>query len=131
MMEDAIQSKIRTVDLLRGYETYKFEFTSEVFNNWKIVVPNPASRRTLRVRLYRVVHYLGFLRRKVLIEGTIFKVHYRQHRFPRFLFRYVAFRSKKLSEKVANELKMARLSRGTGSRNAGPDGQAKLLSDDR
>jgi len=112
MIEDAIQDKKRIVDLLRGYETYKFDFTSEIANDWKIVVWNSASRRTLRVRLYRIAHYLEFLMRKALFEWAMFKVHYREHGLPMFLFRYLAFRSKKLSEKVVNDLKMARSSTG-------------------
>ncbi len=108
MMEDAIQSKMHTLDLLRGYETYKFDLTSEILNNWKLVIPNPASQQSIRARMYRVVHYLEFLWRKVVFEGTIFMVHYRQHPFPYFLFRYLTFRSKKLSEKLKNELRMAK-----------------------
>lgn len=112
MIEDAIQDEKRIVDLLRGYETYKFDFTSEILNDWKIVVWNPVSRRTFRVRLYRIAHYLEFLVRKALFEWAMFKVHYREHGFPMFLSRYLVFRSKKLSEKIVNDLKMARSSRG-------------------
>jgi CelD/BcsL family acetyltransferase involved in cellulose biosynthesis len=109
MIEDAIEEKKQVFDLLRGYETYKFDFTSEIPTNWKIVVWNPLSWRTPRVRLYHVVQYLEFLIRKVIFEGVMFKVHYREHGFPKFLFRYIAFRWKKLSEKVINDLKMAKL----------------------
>jgi CelD/BcsL family acetyltransferase involved in cellulose biosynthesis len=109
MMEDALQHKMCAIDLLRGYETYKFEFTDEILNDWKIVIPNPASARALRARLYRATHYLEFLLRKMLFEWSMFKVHFREHRFPKFLVRYVAFRVKKLSEKIVNELKMAKL----------------------
>jgi len=47
--------------------------------------------------------------RKALFEWAMFKVHYREHGFPKFLFRYPVFRSKKLSEKIVNDLKMAKL----------------------
>jgi CelD/BcsL family acetyltransferase involved in cellulose biosynthesis len=109
MIEDAIQEKKQVFDLLRGYETYKFDFTSEIPTNWKIVVWNPSSRQSPRVQLYRIVRYLEFLIRKVIFEGVMFKVHYREHGFPKFLFRYIAFRWKKLSEKVIIDLKMAGL----------------------
>jgi CelD/BcsL family acetyltransferase involved in cellulose biosynthesis len=109
MMEDALQNKMRTVDLLRGYETYKFVFTDEILNDWKIVIPNPASARTFRARVHRATHYLEFLLRKMHFESSMFKVHFREHGFPKFLVRYSAFRVKKLSEKIVNELKMAKL----------------------
>jgi CelD/BcsL family acetyltransferase involved in cellulose biosynthesis len=109
MMEDALQDQMHTLDMLRGYETYKFEFTEEILNDWKIVIPNPASAHTLRARLYHTAHYLEFLARKMLFEWSMFKVHFREHGFPRFLVRYAAFRVKKLSEKIVNELKMAKL----------------------
>jgi CelD/BcsL family acetyltransferase involved in cellulose biosynthesis len=109
MIEDAIQEKREVFDLLRGYETYKFDFTSEIPTNWKIVVWNPHTKGSVRVRLYRVVQYLEFLIRKVIFEGVMFKVHYREHGFPKFLLRYIAYRWKKLSEKVIIDLKMAGL----------------------
>lgn len=108
MIDDAIQRRMCTVNLIRGYETYKYEFTSEVTHNWKVVVPNPYSQRLLRVRWHRVLDYLEFLFRKAYFEWTMFRVHYREHGFLLFLFRYTAFRTKKLFEKIANVFKAIR-----------------------
>jgi hypothetical protein len=108
MIDDAIQCRMQIVNLIRGYETYKYEFTSEVTHNWKMVVPNPFSQRLLRVRWHHVLDYLEFLFRKAYFEWVMFRVHYREHGFLVFLFRYAAFRTKKLFEKIANVLKAIR-----------------------
>ncbi len=110
MIEDAIQSKMRAVNLVRGFETYKYELASVTSNNWKLVISNLRSRRSIHVFLYRVLDYLKFLLRKSYFEWVMFRVHYREHGFPLFLFRYVSFRTKKLSEKIANILKGTRSS---------------------
>jgi CelD/BcsL family acetyltransferase involved in cellulose biosynthesis len=107
MIEDAIECRMNTVNLIRGYETYKTELSSEISHNWKVVVHNPTLRRSLRFRLYRVSHYLEFLVRKALFEYVMFRVHYHEYGFPFFLFHYGAFRTKKLLEKIANMLKAA------------------------
>jgi CelD/BcsL family acetyltransferase involved in cellulose biosynthesis len=107
MIEDAIKWKARTVSFSRGYETYKFEFTSDVSYNWKLVIPNPTSHHPVRLLVYRIYRKIEFFLRKVYFEWVMFRVHYREHGFPLFLFRYVAFRAKKSSEKIANMLKAA------------------------
>jgi CelD/BcsL family acetyltransferase involved in cellulose biosynthesis len=107
MIEDAIRWRIHTLNFARGYETYKIEFTSEVSYNWKLVVPNPNSHHPVRLLVYHIYRKIEFLSRKVYFEWVMFRVHYREHGFPLFLFRYVAFRAKKSSEKIANMLKVA------------------------
>jgi len=112
MIEDAIQRRLRTVNLIRGYETYKYEFTSEVTHNWKVVIPNVRSQRLLRARWHRLLDYLEFLFRKVYFEWTMFLVHYREHGFLVFLLRYTVFRTKKLLEKIVNVFKSVRRIQG-------------------
>jgi CelD/BcsL family acetyltransferase involved in cellulose biosynthesis len=107
MIDDAIQHRMHTVNLIRGYETYKTEVSSEISYNWKVVVPSPMIQRSFRVPLYRVSHYLEFLLRKAYFEWVMFRVHYREYGLPLFLFHYVTFRAKKFYEKTANMLKAA------------------------
>jgi CelD/BcsL family acetyltransferase involved in cellulose biosynthesis len=107
MIEDAIKWKMHAVNFSRGFETYKLEFTSEISYNWKLVVPNPNSHHPVRLLVHRICRKIEFLLHKVYFEWVMLRVHYREHGFPLFLFRYVAFRARKSSEKIANMLKAA------------------------
>jgi CelD/BcsL family acetyltransferase involved in cellulose biosynthesis len=108
MVEDAIRYRMRKLNLVRGYETYKGEVASEISHNWKLVVPNPHARQSVRVRWYHITDRLEFLFRRMYFEWVMFRVHYREHGIFAFVIRYVAFRTKKLSEKIAFILKSAR-----------------------
>jgi CelD/BcsL family acetyltransferase involved in cellulose biosynthesis len=101
MVEDAICSRMRKLNFVRGYETYKGEVASEISHNWKLVVPNPHARQSVRLRWYRITDRMLFLVRRVYFEWTMFRVHYREHGILAFVIRYVAFRTKKLFEKIA------------------------------
>jgi CelD/BcsL family acetyltransferase involved in cellulose biosynthesis len=100
MIEEAIHSGIRTIELSRGYEPYKSELMSEARSNWKIVVPNPGEKNKFAVRVYRLLRFFGITLRKFIFECMILREHFREHGALLFLFRYSAFRSKKLSEKL-------------------------------
>lgn len=97
IVEDAIRNpEIRSVDLLRGNEKYKLEMTSDYRQNWRIILPNPATRRTGRMRLSRCVALWRAAVQRVSKEGLIVKVHYQEHGLTRFAARYLAFRKKRV-----------------------------------
>ncbi|MBI4553683.1 MAG: GNAT family N-acetyltransferase [Candidatus Latescibacteria bacterium] len=103
MIEDAIKTQGRVVDLLRGNERYKFDLTPDFSYNWGVTVSNPATARSVRVRLYHALHACESLLRRVSKEGLILRVHAREHRFPAFVFRYLAFRTQRFFQNVTRE----------------------------
>jgi CelD/BcsL family acetyltransferase involved in cellulose biosynthesis len=100
MIEDAIQCNFRRVDLLRGSETYKLELSSDIPYNWKILILSPGAKHKLRVGLHRIIRLLEFMGSKLILEKQILHVHYREHGLPSFIVRYIAFRSKRVINKV-------------------------------
>ena len=90
MVEDAIESGIPIVDLLRGNEEYKFELTSAFNQNQTIVITNRMSMWKLRFLFYKGLHLLESAARRFTREWLIMRIHYREYGAGSFLFRHVA-----------------------------------------
>ena len=97
MIDDAIRQDC-AVDLLRGDEAYKFDLTSDVGHNLKIVAPNAATRQSLRVRLSGLIYRWRAFVYRVVNEMSILRVHYREHGWPDFIARYVTLRTNRLKQ---------------------------------
>ena len=100
MIEDAVHSRVPTVDFLRGAEKYKFDLTSEVVYNWKISIQNPDAQHKIRARLHVVFLFFRHVFRHLSRERLLLQVQYREHGSPSFIFRYIAFRCKRLFQKI-------------------------------
>lgn len=100
MVEDAIESGIPIVDLLRGNEEYKFELTSAFNQNQTVVATNRMSMWKVRFLLYRGLHSLELAGRRFTREWLIMRIHYREHGAWSFLFRHIARFWERLLKKI-------------------------------
>ncbi len=103
MIENAIQSKVRVVDFLRGTEQYKFELATGMARNVDIHVFNPQTRKTLRVMLYRLVRIVGKTGRRISDEWKLLSVQLYVHGAGKFLFMYIQLFVHRLTEKLFQE----------------------------
>ena len=108
MMEDAIRSRCRVIELLRGNEAYKFELTSEFMNSWTIRIMNQQSRHAFRSWLYVVMKFFGDLILRLSKERQLFVVQIRVHGLTGGLFHYLSFRNAAVTGKVHSLLKSCR-----------------------
>jgi CelD/BcsL family acetyltransferase involved in cellulose biosynthesis len=90
-MEAAFAEGIRTIDLLRGEEPYKFELTAEAPRNMNMVATLPhAARGTVLRRAGERTALVRFLAAR---EARLFGVALAEHAFPASLYHYARFRT--------------------------------------
>jgi CelD/BcsL family acetyltransferase involved in cellulose biosynthesis len=99
MLDDAIATKSREINFLRGDESYKFELTSAVRRNVNIVLTSAKYSGTLRYYLWRFVGVAGLALTLLRRERDLLSVQFAQHPFHLFLFRYFGFRLPKFAAK--------------------------------
>jgi len=95
MIEDASEWRYQTIEFLRGAEPYKFELTSVYSSLWHIHIAIPQKGNSLKRFFARRLKFYESIRYRFLLEFLTLRVHYKQHRTPMFLVRYVNFRMKK------------------------------------
>ncbi len=82
MIQDAVTEKAVGVDLLRGEEPYKKDFTSNIKSNWNIVITlndGMGQFKIFYIHLLLVLKFLGFLLKR---ECKIIRVIYKNKLFP-------------------------------------------------
>jgi CelD/BcsL family acetyltransferase involved in cellulose biosynthesis len=90
-MDEAYAEGIRTIDLLRGDEPYKFELTDQAPRNANMVatLPHAAARPVLR----RAGERTAFARFVAAREARLLGVALAEHAFPAGIYHYARFRS--------------------------------------
>lgn len=78
MLEDAIECGGKSLDLLRGDESFKMEWMSESSHNSRMVL-SVSSPSSVRQRIARLVMAVRGLRYRLNHESTLIHVYYRQH----------------------------------------------------
>ena len=99
MIEDAIADKAITIELLRGEESYKFDFTSEVKRNYYLEVRNPrADEHQMQNHLVNSVSRIEKVLRR---ERRLIRAHMSQFGLPGLL-KYGNHRARSLKRKVSS-----------------------------
>ncbi|MBT5874242.1 MAG: GNAT family N-acetyltransferase, partial [Candidatus Latescibacteria bacterium] len=78
MLEDAIECGGKSLDLLRGDESFKMEWMSESSHNSRMVL-SVSSPSSVRQKLTRLMMTVNGLRYRLNHESTLIQVYYRQH----------------------------------------------------
>lgn len=100
MIQDAITEKAFGVDLLRGNEAYKNDFTSNINSNWNIVIELNRENNRFKLFLVRILLFLKFIDYLFQRERKIFKVIYANKRFPSCIIYFINIRTKALVQKI-------------------------------
>ncbi|MEX2395610.1 MAG: GNAT family N-acetyltransferase, partial [Balneolales bacterium] len=99
MIKETIESDINRVELMRGGEKYKFDYTLESSYNNKIIISLNNEKYWVRNLLNHLVHSMAWIHLKVGREIKLLRVQYWRVGFPRFVFGYAYFRLKNIKEK--------------------------------
>lgn len=92
LVEHSLTHSVERIELLRGEETYKYDFTQKSLENWKISIPpDPSCSRTLRV-LVPVLYVIATIYAYSQREFTLLNIQYRKSGFTGMLRDHFKFR---------------------------------------
>lgn len=100
MIQDAVTEKALGVDLLRGDEPYKKDFTSDINTNWNIVIKLNREKNLFKLFLVRILLAFKFIDYLFQRERKIFKVNYANKRFPFSIIFFINIRTQALIHKI-------------------------------
>ncbi|MBI5021917.1 MAG: GNAT family N-acetyltransferase [Ignavibacteriales bacterium] len=100
MVDDGIRENIATIDLLRGDEAYKFEFTSTLTHNYNLRIKLPDSENALQSPFLNLLKFISFIRFLLHKEIELVKIQHQSKKFPLFIFTYLKFRAPMLVKKL-------------------------------
>ncbi len=90
-LEDAINNGITEVDMGRGTESYKLQFTSVARKNWRIsVTSGRMPKSALRLFIFSIRSSWVQVASRVACESFIFRTLARQNSWPRTIHSYIA-----------------------------------------
>lgn len=99
LIMEAIESKASIVELERGGERYKFDFTSELRYNWQISLPYYVEKSGLYSVLNKLLTIVSKLYYRITREWLLIRIHYRQAGLLKMGFSYLSFRYGRVVEK--------------------------------
>ncbi|MEX0609987.1 MAG: GNAT family N-acetyltransferase [Balneolaceae bacterium] len=99
-VEDAINGSSNTIELLRGQEGYKYDFTTEDFKNWKLSVELENSHGKTKKAVNKAAGILALLYKRVSREARLVKVQYSQNGLIKMLPGYISFRWNSMKMKL-------------------------------
>jgi CelD/BcsL family acetyltransferase involved in cellulose biosynthesis len=100
MLEDAVHGHYVALDLLRGDEQYKFDFTSESNYNWNLLITS-GKKSTLIARLAAAGELLLFLLKR---EARLLRVQRNHHGVLLCIVYYIKFRTPLFTRKLTTLL---------------------------
>lgn len=100
MIKEGIEEGAFRIELLRGDERYKFDFTDEARRNWKLKMPVYEDRTFFRSVINRMVEQMAGIYYRLQREYKLFDVHYKQEQNLFYSFKsYCLFRWETVLEK--------------------------------
>lgn len=99
MIKEAIESEASKVELMRGDERYKFDFTSESYQNWRITIPVYKSKGRSKVIKHNFLNGLSKIYNRLKREWTLLKIQRKKNGIIKMFFTYGLFRLKSLKMK--------------------------------
>ena len=96
-VEDALKSGISRIELLRGEEGYKYDFTSVSVKNYAITIRKNKRKRAGQ----KLMHLLSLAYVTAAKEVRVFRVNRHLYSWPARVVRYVKFRTRAVREKLA------------------------------
>lgn len=101
MIKEGIEEGDSRIELLRGAERYKFDFTRKSRDNWRLTIPFYLQRKSsLRSFVNRLLNKLAKAYYRLKREWKLLKVQYREKGYLKMFYGYISFRTDKISEKL-------------------------------
>ncbi|MGM0588470.1 MAG: GNAT family N-acetyltransferase [Bacteroidota bacterium] len=100
VVRDAIEEGTPRVELLRGEESYKYDFTNHSFNNWQVQVELNKSVSWWQKSQQSILHASALVYRYAKSESRLMNVQRKQHGWLRMLPGYFAFRKESIKIKM-------------------------------
>lgn len=100
LVEDSFELPVTRIELLRGDEGYKNDFTQLSLNNWKITLPEKSNRKTGRGLLVAMALFCSIFLKYFNREKGLLKVQYMKAGFLYMFTGYFKFRLKTLHIKI-------------------------------
>lgn len=100
MIEDAISMKAKTIELLRGTERYKYDFTKKSHFNWKISLNLYQQKSKFRSATNKLLHFLSKFYTSLHNEILLIKTHKEKAGIWKMLISYSVFRINRLKLKL-------------------------------
>lgn len=99
MIRDSIESKATIVELLRGSEKYKFDFTSKSSNNWRVSLYLHKKPSGFNSLINSMLQGASHVYSRISLEWQLLQVHSRSADLLKMFFSYGAFRLQRLMQK--------------------------------
>jgi CelD/BcsL family acetyltransferase involved in cellulose biosynthesis len=100
VVNDAIEEGVSRIELLRGEESYKYDFTDRNFNNWQIRVELNQPQTFLEQTQRKVLNASAVLYRYGKSESRLMNVQRKTNGWLRMLPEYVRFRKESIKMKM-------------------------------
>lgn len=101
-VRDAIEDGSKTVELLRGQEGYKYDFTDKDFKNWKLSVNLKKEQNMPKSAIERLTGIVAQLYMRISRESKLMNVQRKQNGLLKMLPGYFSFRWNSLKMKRDN-----------------------------
>ena len=98
-VRDAIEGGAKTVELLRGEEGYKYDFTDKNFRNWRLSVNVKNNRNRVENTVCDAMRMLALFYKRTTRELRLMNVQRQQNGMFKMLPEYISFRWKSLQMK--------------------------------
>lgn len=89
LVADGIEAGAEGIELLRGEEGYKYDFTSETFSNWKLTIPLREREMNIPLTLNRIA---AFMYKYYVRETQLLNIQRQQKGWLKMLAGYISFR---------------------------------------
>lgn len=99
MVENSLVSSIERIELLRGEEPYKYDFTQKSIDNWKITISPNSHGASSPKFLVSVLYVIAAVYAQSQRELTLLKVQYKKSGFTGMLRDYFKFRLETIRSK--------------------------------
>lgn len=100
LIKDAIQDGSKTIELLRGREKYKNDFTSDFRRNWRLVIRKTSGFPNFNIITCGLLGFAARIYSTIINETRLIRVHMRKAGFLRMFSSYGSFRWDSLKNKV-------------------------------
>ncbi len=100
LVEEAIDGNADQIQLLRGKEGYKYDFTSDDVKNWKLTIYPGNKKNGIAAVLRYPLKLAAILYKHTSREFRLLNVQYRQRGLLKMLWAYMKFRAYSLRQKI-------------------------------
>jgi dTDP-4-amino-4,6-dideoxygalactose transaminase/CelD/BcsL family acetyltransferase involved in cellulose biosynthesis len=104
LIQNAIDNSAATVELLRGAESYKFDFTSSWLWTYRLTIANPVTARNFRYSLFLLIRLLGRVKYRILNQALIIETIIKNSGLAGLTGKYIPSTTKKIKEKLGRSL---------------------------